>query len=87
MKLDRAIHIVRRYWRDDKSLWCWITPYLDTVLEDDGSDTGGTAFYGETLGDFLLDSDLSDLDVRSMDDVNRILRENGIKPIDHTGKE
>lgn len=73
--------------RDDESWWGWLTPYLDTVLEDDGSDTGGTAFHGETLGDFLLGSDLSDLDVKSMDDVNRILLENGIKPIDHMGKE
>ena len=73
--------------RDDESWWGWLTPYLDTVLEDDDADHGGTAFHGETLGDFLLGSDLSDLDVKSMDDVNRILRENGIKPIDHTGKE
>lgn len=73
--------------RDDEPHWEWLTPYLDTVLEDDDADHGGTAFHGETLGDFLLGSDLNDLDVKSMDDVNRILRENGIKPIDHTGKE
>lgn len=67
--------------REDEAYWGWLTPYLDTVLEDDGSDHGGTAFTGETLGDFLLGSDLGDMDVKSMDDVNAILKANGIKPI------
>ena len=67
--------------REDETDWGWLTPYLDTVLEDDGSDYGGTAFAGETLGDFLLGSDISDMDVKSMDEVNDILKANGIKPI------
>lgn len=67
--------------REDETYWGWLTPYLDTVLEDDCSDYGGTAFAGETLGDFLLGSNLSDTDVYCMYELNTILKENGIKPI------
>ena len=47
------------------------------VLEDDDSPYGGTAFTGETVGDFLEDNDEFD----SIEELNDVLMECGIKPI------
>ena len=49
----------------------------DIVLEEDSSPTGGIAFEGETLGDFLEDSRNI-----SLADLNHELMACGIMPID-----
>ena len=56
-----------------------IRPYLDTILEDDETETGGTSYQGETLFDFLMD--LGDDHIHAMDEVNDALIECRIKPI------
>ena len=49
-------------------------------LEDDGSETGGIAFAGETLGDFL-ENDLDDNYEFTLDELNKVLKDCGIKPL------
>jgi len=52
------------------------------VLEDDASETGGVAFMGETVLDFMLSLDECDVEeMNSVDDLNDALKECGIKPI------
>ena len=49
------------------------------VLEDDATDEGGTAYLGETLGEFLESVDMAgetDIDL-----INKVLKECGIKEI------
>lgn len=53
--------------------------FLDIELEDDGKETGGISFIGETLRDFLDDAGMS-YDT-PMDVVNKELDECGIEPI------
>lgn len=54
---------------------------LNTVLTDDGTETGGTSYLGETLKDFLqeIGKPLSSTD--NMAKVNGWLIECGILPI------
>ena len=56
--------------------------YKQIVLEDDDTPTGGVAFQGETLEDFLEELADSD-DIRTIKDVNKALVECGIKPVMH----
>lgn len=55
------------------------------VLEDDNSGYGGTAFYGETLGDFLDELDPDDIgkdpNKLTIREINRLLKECGIRSI------
>ena len=58
----------------------WPKALLETVLEDDETETGGVSFHGETVMDFL--SELSDEHgILSLDDLNDVLVLNGIKPV------
>ena len=59
----------------------WIKPYLDVVLEDDDSETGGVSFIGETLFDFLLESCVGDEDISTPEELNALLKSCGIKPV------
>lgn len=59
----------------------WIKPYLDVVLEDDDSETGGVSFSGETLFDFLLESCVGDEDISTPEELNALLKSCGIKPV------
>ena len=54
--------------------------YGGIELKDDNTDKGGVAFKGETLQDFL--DDLADENLETLDDVNNILKDNGIQPIE-----
>ena len=59
-----------------------LKPYLDIELEDDGTPYGGVSFAGETLRDFL--DEVTDEDEEypsSLKEVNKILKDCGIKPI------
>lgn len=54
--------------------------YAQIILEDDDTSTGGVAFQGETLEDFL--EELTDCQtIQTIKDVNKALIECGIKPI------
>lgn len=55
-----------------------ITHLLDYVLEDDYTETGGIAFMGETVRDFIEDSDPEKM---SLEELNRDLVACGIKPM------
>lgn len=59
----------------------WIKSYLDVVLEDDDSETGGVSFSGETLFDFLLESCVGDEDISTPKELNALLKSCGIKPV------
>jgi hypothetical protein len=48
-------------------------------LRDDDTETGGVSFRGETLADFIEETDLGY--GRSLDEVNKALKECGIMPI------
>lgn len=61
--------------------FAWLKPYLNTVLEDDGTDYGGTSFAGETVCDFLIESCIDDCELNCLDDLNEVLIANGIKPV------
>lgn len=52
---------------------------LNYLLEDDETATGGVAFAGETLKDFLEEADLNE--DATLEEVNKALVECGIKPI------
>lgn len=55
--------------------------FLDVILKDDQTETGGVAFVGETLKDFI-DSVMLKLNyTSSLEKVNAALLECGIKPI------
>lgn len=53
--------------------------YAQILLEDDDTPTGGVAFQGETLEDFLEELDCQTF--RTIKDVNKALSECGIKPV------
>ena len=53
---------------------------LNTILEDDGTPNGGTSFTGETVFDFLLS--VGDDSIKTIDELNAALKENGIKPVE-----
>ena len=53
--------------------------YLHVVLNDDGSLTGGTAFNGERVTDFIADTDLTESS--TIEELNTLLKANGIQPI------
>ena len=54
---------------------------MKTVLEDDGSPHGGTAFRGETVFDFLDSLGPDGENIHTIKELNEALRENGIRPI------
>lgn len=54
--------------------------YGGIELKDDNTDKGGVAFKGETLQDFL--DDLADENIETLDDVNDVLKDNRIQPIE-----
>jgi hypothetical protein len=56
-----------------------IRNYLDYELEDDDTETGGISFNGETVRDFIGDTDMSEDD--TLDNLNKALVSCGIKPI------
>ena len=53
-----------------------IKDLLDYELKDDNTEFGGISYIGETLGDFI-----SEVEVSNIDDINKILKECGIEPI------
>lgn len=53
--------------------------YLEVELEDDETEFGGIAFFGETLADFM--SELSLRYSTPISKVNTYLHQCGIKPI------
>ena len=57
-----------------------VKPYLNIVLEDDDTPTGGTAFQDETVGDFIqsLGTELNNC---TLEQLNTALIECGIKPV------
>ena len=58
--------------------------WLDTKLQDDETPTGGIAFRGETLKDFLCDAlDFESYKNAKMSVINPMLKSCGIKPIDY----
>lgn len=59
-----------------------ITHLFDYVLEDDNTETGGTAFDGETVRDFVEELDGVDPYEMGLEELNRDLIACGIKPIE-----
>ena len=53
-----------------------VKDFLDYKLKDDNTEFGGISHIGETLGDFIAEVGISDID-----DINIILKECGIEPI------
>lgn len=63
-------------------------PYVNIVLIDDNSPTGGVSQSGETLGDFLIEIDRCDLITEELNtdnknEINLLLSESGIKQIEN----
>lgn len=58
-----------------------IRAHLDDVLEDDETEFGGTDFDGETLEDFMFASFADWLSTVTLEDVNKALKDCGIKQI------
>lgn len=54
--------------------------YFKIELEDDKTITGGISFVGETVKDFL-ESTGTDYDINTLDDLNNMLKECGIRQI------
>lgn len=59
-----------------------IKDYLNYELEDDDTETGGVSFNGETVEDFIADTDMSSED--DLDKLNKALVSCGIKPINES---
>lgn len=57
-----------------------ITDRLNTILEDDKQWFGGVSYRGETLGEFLTEVKLDPKNT-TIEEVNKILKENGIETI------
>ena len=53
-----------------------VKDFLDYKLKDDNTEFGGISYIGETLGDFIAEVGISDID-----DVNKALKVCGIEPI------
>lgn len=56
-----------------------IKDFLDYKLKDDNTEFGGISYIGETLGDFIAEVEISDID--DIDNVNKALKVCGIEPI------
>lgn len=56
--------------------------HLNDVLEDDGSETGGTSFEGETLENFISETFSENAEPITMKAVNKALKECGIRPVE-----
>ncbi len=56
-----------------------VRDYLNYELQDDDTETGGVAFDGETVADFIGDAGIKDTD--ELDKLNKALVSCGIKPI------
>lgn len=54
---------------------------LNTILRDDETGNGGTSFLGETLADFLEESGIDFTNLTILE-VNELLENNGIRPIE-----
>lgn len=57
---------------------------LQTVLEDDATPYGGKAFHNETVTDFL---ETVDKKPKNLNELNKLLKANGIKPLNPQTKE
>lgn len=55
--------------------------HLKDVLEDDGTETGGTGFYGETLEGFINDVFDENSPTVTFELMNEALKSCGIKPV------
>ena len=53
-----------------------VKDFLDYELKDDNTEFGGISHIGETLGDFIAEVEVCDID-----DIHKILQECGIEPI------
>ena len=53
-----------------------VKDFLDYKLKDDNTEFGGISYIGETLGDFIAEVGISNID-----DINKALKECGIEPI------
>ena len=53
-----------------------VKDFLDYKLKDDNTEFGGISYIGETLGDFVAEVGISNID-----DINKALKECGIEPI------
>ena len=53
---------------------------MDIELRDDDSPTGGIAFAGETVRDFLFTID-RDEEIKTIAELNKALHDCGIKPV------
>ena len=53
-----------------------VKDFLDYKLKDDNTEFGGISYIGETLGDFIAEVEVCDID-----DINKALKECGIEPI------
>lgn len=58
-------------------------PILQTILEDDATSTGGTAYVGETVEDFIKEDKELLHSMRKVSELNQFLVKCGIKPIQH----
>lgn len=61
-------------------------PILRTLLEDDATSTGGTAYVGETVEDFIREDPELLHSMYKVSELNTFLVESGIKPIQHDYK-
>lgn len=53
-----------------------VKDFLDYELKDDNTEFGGISYIGETLGDFIAEVEVCDID-----NINIILKECGIEPV------
>ena len=53
-----------------------VKDFLDYKLKDDNTEFVGISYIGETLGDFIAEVGISNID-----DINKALKECGIEPI------
>lgn len=58
-----------------------VNDYMDYILEDDDTPFGGIDYPGETVEDFLLSLG-SDGHISTVEQLNEMLVECGIKPIE-----
>ena len=59
-----------------------VANHFHTELEDDNTKQGGISFQGETLIDFLMETCTNmRIQMISLENVNRMLKRNGIKEL------
>ena len=59
-----------------------VANHFHTELEDDNTEKGGISFQGETLIDFLMETCTNmRIQMISLENVNRMLKRNGIKEL------